>query len=144
MIVLAALLTSGLLAAQVEPQDKKRVPDDSVEVTLLGCLNGRVLTTVSPRDVDIRRGPEVGHRTFRLNGRRELMDEAQRRNRHLVEVVGLVKRSALDDKGIKAGGASISGGSPVAGSGHLSTGVENVPVIDITSLQVRGTSCSGK
>jgi hypothetical protein len=143
MTAMVALLTLGLLAAQAEPQDKKRVPDDSVEVTVLGCLNGRVLRTVSRRDVDVERGLDVGERTFRLNGKRELMVEARRHTGQLIEVVGIVKRSALDDKGVKAGNVSISGGSPVAGSGHIPTGAESVPVLDITSLQLRGTSCRG-
>jgi hypothetical protein len=143
MIVVTTLLTVSLLVAQVEPQDKARVPDDSVEVTVVGCLKGRVLTTVIRRDVDVQRGPSVGERTFRVSGRREVMADVQRYNRQLVEVVGLVKRSALDDQGVKAGSVSISGGSPAVRSGNTPTGAENVPIIDVTSLSLRATSCRG-
>jgi hypothetical protein len=141
MTTLATILALTLTTAQVEPQEKPRVPDDSVELTVVGCLNGRALRTVDRRDVDVERGPYVGERTFRLAGKREVMDEVKKRNRQLVEVIGLVKRSALDDKGVSAGRISISGGSPVAGGGRIPTGVENVPVMDVTSVRLRASSC---
>lgn len=142
MTTLAVMLAWALTGAQVEAQEKPRVPEDSVELTVTGCLKGRVLTTIARREADVQRGPNVGERTFRLNGSRDVMREVQRRNRQLVDVVGLVKRSALDDKGVKAGRVAISGGSPVAGTGHLPTGVENVAVMDVTSVRPRATSCS--
>jgi len=142
MTAVVVMLTLALAGAGVEPQEKPRVPEDSVELTVVGCLKGRVLSTVPPREADVQRGPAVGERTFRLNGKREVMDEVKKRNRQLVEVVGLVKRSALDDRGLKAGRVSISGGSPVAGGGNIPTGVENVPVMDVTSVRLRETSCA--
>jgi len=144
MTAVVVMLALAFAGARVEPQEKPRVPEDSVELTVVGCLKGRALTTVPPREADVQRGPAVGERTFRLNGKREVMDEVKKRNRQLVEVVGLVKRSALDDKGLKAGRVSISGGSPVAGSGNIPTGIENVPVMDVTSIRMRETSCDGE
>ena len=140
MTAVAVMLALTLAGTQVE-QEKSRVPEDSVELTVVGCVEGRVLTTLPPREADIQRGPAVGERTFRLNGKRDVMDEVKKRNHQLVEVVGLVKRSALDDKGLKAGRVSISGGSPVAGSSRIPTGVENVPVMDVSSVRMRETSC---
>ena len=142
MTTLAVMLAWARTGAPGEAQEKPRVPEDSVELTVTGCLKGRVLTTIARREADVQRGPNVGERTFRLNGSRDVMREVQRRNRQLVDVVGLVKRSALDDKGVKAGRVAISGGSPVAGTGHLPTGVENVAVMDVTSVRPRATSCS--
>ena len=140
MTAVAVMLALTLAGTQGE-QEKSRVPEDSVELTVVGCVEGRVLTTLPPREADIQRGPAVGERTFRLNGKRDVMDEVKKRNHQLVEVVGLVKRSALDDKGLKAGRVSISGGSPVAGGGRIPTGVENVPVMDVSSVRMRETSC---
>jgi hypothetical protein len=142
MTALVALLTLGLSVAQVDSQER-RVPDDSVELTVIGCLKGQVLTTVTPRDVDVQRGPVVGERRFRLNGKRDVMAEVRRRSRQLVEIVGIVKRSALDDRGVKAGGVSIAGGSPVAGSGRIPVGIDDVPVMDVTSVRLHATSCGG-
>ena len=144
MIILAALLTLAL-TAQAEPQDKPKVPDDSVELTVVGCLKGRAFTSVPQREADVQRGPNVGKRTFRLAGKKDVMDEVKKLDRRLVEIVGIVKRSALDDKGVKVGGVAISGGSPVAqmGSG-IPNGVDNVPVMDVTSVRQRAASCSAE
>lgn len=141
MIILAALFTLTL-TAQVD-QEKPRVPDDSVELTVVGCLKGRAFTTVPPGEADVQRGPNVGRRTFRLAGKKDVMDEVKKLDRRLVEIVGIVKRSGLDDKGVKVGGVAISGGPPVAGSGSgAPTGVDNVPVMDVSSVRQRAASCS--
>lgn len=142
MITLVALFTFALTAAQAEPQDQPRVPEDSVELTVVGCLKGRAFSTVPQREADVQRGPNVGQRTFRLAGKREVMDEVKKLDRRLVEIVGIVKRSSLDDKGVKIGGVAISGGSPVAGTGRAPTGVDNVAVMDVTSVRQRAASCN--
>jgi hypothetical protein len=141
MTTVLAVFVLALTTIHVEPQEKPKIPDDSVELSVVGCLKGRVLTTIPPREADVQRGPNVGERTFRVNGKKGVMDEVKRRNKQLVEVVGLVKRSSLDDKGIKAGRVSISGGSPVSGTGHLPTGADNVAVMDVTAVRLRDTSC---
>jgi hypothetical protein len=144
MTILAALLTLAL-TAQVEPQDKPRVPEDSVELTVVGCVKGRAFTSVPQREPDVQRGPNVGQRTFRLAGKKDVMDEVKKLDRRLVEIVGIVKRSALDDTGVKVGGVSISGGPPVQRSGGgVPTGVDNVPVMDVTSVRQRAASCSAE
>ena len=143
MLVVVALLTLGLTGAQ-ERQETPRVPKDSIELTVIGCLQGRILSTIESRNSDVETSPYVGQRTFRLNGKKEVTDEVKKRQHQLVEVTGLVKRSALDDKGIKAGRVSISGGSPVAGMGGLPTGVDQVPVMDVSAIRMRSTSCSGQ
>jgi hypothetical protein len=142
MTAVVLMTVVALASVQAEPQEPRKVPKDSLELTVIGCLKGRVLTTVAKTGADVERGLDVGEgRQFRLNGKREVMDEVKHRNRQLVEAVGLVKRSALDDKGIKAGPVSITGGSPVAGSGHIPTGVEQLPVMDVTALRARAGSC---
>ena len=143
MLVVVALLTLGLTGAQ-ERQETPRVPKDSIELTVIGCLQGRILSTIESRSSDVETSPYVGQRTFRLNGKKDVTDEVKKRQHQLVEVTGLVKRSALDDKGIKAGRVSISGGSPVAGMGGLPTGVDQVPVMDVSAIRMRSTSCSGQ
>ena len=141
-MTLTLLLAVALAGVQSDTQETRRVPKDSVELTVTGCLNGRMLSTIEPREVDVQRGPYVGKRLFRLSAKREVMEEVKKRNHQLVDVVGLVKRSALDDKGVKSGPVSITGGSPVAGGGmRPPTGVDNVPVMDVSSVRVRATSC---
>ena len=143
MLAVVVTLALGLMPLQ-EAQEKPRVPKDSLELTVIGCLQGRILSTIANRGADVESSPYVGERTFRLNGKKEVTNEIRKRQHQLVEVVGLVKRSALDDKGIKSGRVSISGGSPVAGMGGLPTGVDQVPVMDVSSIRMRSTSCSGQ
>lgn len=145
MITVVALFALTLASQEAAPpQEKPRVPDDSIELTVTGCLKGRVLTTVPRRAGEPERGLYVGERSFRVNGNKEVMDEVKKRNKQLVEVVGLVRRAALDDKGIKAGRVAISGGSPVAGSGNIPTGVDNTPVMDVSAIRPRATSCAAQ
>ena len=143
MTALATLLVLAITTVPVEPQEKPRVPEDSVELTVVGCLKGRAFTTVPQREADVQRGPNVGQRTFRLAGKKDVMDEVKKLDRRLVEVIGIVKRSSLDDKGVRIGGVAISGGPPVARSGSgAPTGVDNVAVMDVTSVRQRAASCS--
>ena len=58
------------------------------------CAPDSVAKTIAPREADVQRGPNVGERTFRLNGKREVMNEVKKRNHHLVEVIGAVDRPA--------------------------------------------------
>jgi hypothetical protein len=137
------ILSAVLVLPQDTKQEKPRVPEDSIELTVIGCLKGRVLTTTEKRQTDVESGPHVGERTFRLAGNRDLMREVSRHDRHLVEVVGIVKRSALDDRGIKVGGVAISGGSPSARRG-IPSPADNVAVMDVSAVRMRSSSCTAQ
>ena len=113
MIVVMLLLALSL--PQETRQEKPRVPEDSIELTVIGCLKGRVLKTVERRQKDVESSPYVGERAFRLAGKKDVMKTVQEHDRRLVEVVGIVRRADLDDKGVTVGGITISGGPPVAG-----------------------------
>ena len=139
MIVLVLLL--ALSMPQDAAQEKRRVPEDSVELTVIGCLKGRVLRTIEQRQRDVESGPYVGERTFRLAGKKDVMNTAKKYDRRLVEVVGIVRRADLDDKGIAVGGISISGGPPV--SGRPPGPGANVPVMDVEAVRLRADSCTG-
>jgi hypothetical protein len=143
MTPLAAMLVVLALAAPQEapPQEKPKVPKDSIELTVVGCLTGRVLKTVDQRRTDVESSPYVGERTFRLATKKPITDELKKHQGHLVEVTGIVKRSALDDKGMKAGPATFSGGSPVAGTKSIPSPAADVAVMDVSSLRMRSSSC---
>lgn len=131
------------LVPQEGSQEKPRVPKDSIEVVVVGCLTGRALKASDVRQVDTQSGPIVSGRTFRVAAKGEVMDEIKKQDGHLVEVVGIVKRSALDDKGIKVGkGIEINGGSPVSRSG-IPSGGDSVPVMDVSSIRQRASACGG-
>ena len=143
MVPYMPLLAVALAAAFAfqEGQERKKIPDDSIELTVIGCLKGRVLTTVEKRQADVESGPYVGERRFRLAAKKDVMKEIEEHDRHLVEIVGVVKRSALDDRGMSAGPATFNGGPPVAGRG-IPNPADNTPVMDVSSVRMRLSSCS--
>ena len=135
-------LVLALMPAQETRQEKPRVPEDSIELTVIGCLTGRALKTIENRQREVERGPYVGERTFRLAGKKDVMKEVKKHDRHLVEVVGIVRRADLDDKGVKIGGVTVSGASPM--SGRIPSPASNVAVMDVESVRLRSNSCKGE
>ena len=141
MVALALLL--GTAALQEAPQERPKVPADSVQLVVSGCLKGRVLAVSSTRETDAQSGPIVKGRSFRLAGKGDLMKEVKKEDGHFVEVVGIVKRSALDDKGVKLGNrVAIGGGSPVANNKSIPDPAADVAVMDISSLTKRASTCA--
>ena len=103
--------------SQETGQERPRVPDDSVELSVSGCLKGRVLAVSDTRETDTQSGPIVRGKSFRLAGKGDIMKEVKKEDGHFVEVTGIIKRSALDSKGITIGKrVTVGGGSPVAGT----------------------------
>ncbi len=146
MLTTALLLLIGVSMPQDSKQEKPRVPKDSIELVVTGCLSGRVLAISDVRQVDVTSGPDVRARSLRVAGKKDVMKEIKRENHHLVEVTGLVRRSDLSEPGVKIGkGIVISGGRPMAGSpGARPAPTEFIPVIDVQSVRLRSTSCSGR
>jgi hypothetical protein len=143
MTPLAALLVAlTLLTPQEAAQEKPKVPKDSVELTVIGCLKGRVLKTVENRQADVESGPYVGSRSFHLASKKKVTDDIKRLQNNLVEVTGLVKRSSLDDKGVTTGRVAIGGGSPVAGTRSIPSPADNVIVMDVSAVRLRSSSCT--
>jgi hypothetical protein len=139
--ILLMMLT--LIPVQDTPQDRPRVPRDSIELVLTGCLKGRILAVSDVRQVDVQSGPIVRARSFRLAGKGDVMKAVKREDRHFVEVTGLVKKSALVEPGMRVGkGIVIGGGRPVAGAGRSPEPADFVPVMDVQSVRLRSTSCS--
>lgn len=140
---LLASLTVLSAAVPSSPQEKPRVPKDSIEIVVIGCLTGRALRASDVKFVDTSSGPDVRSRTFRVAAKKEVMKEIEKENGHLVEVTGIVKRSALDDTGVKIGSrVEISGGSPVSRPG-IPSPADSVPVMDVSSIRTRASSCGG-
>ena len=141
MVALALLVAAA--SYQEAPQERPKVPDDSVELVVSGCLKGRVLAVSDTRETDTQSGPIVRAKSFRLAGKGDLMKEVKKEDGHFVEVAGIVKRSALDDKGIKIGKrVAVGGGSPVASTKSMPDPVADVAVMDISALRQRSSSCA--
>lgn len=146
MTTLVLLIVLGLTPPPQEPsqEERPRVPKDSIQLVITGCLKGRMLIVSDLRQTDTQAGPIVRAKTFRLAGKGDVMKDVKREDRHLVDVIGLVKRSALTEPGVKVGkGIVIGGGQPVSGSGMRPNPSEYIPVLDVESVRLRSTSCSG-
>jgi hypothetical protein len=127
-----------------EPQEERpKVPKDSILLVVTGCLKGRVLAVSDVRQEDTQSGPIVKSKSFRVAGKKDLMKEVKEHDGHLVDVTGIVKKSALIEPGIKVGkSVTIGGGPPVAGSGGTSPiPHEYIPVLDAESVRMRASSC---
>jgi hypothetical protein len=134
-------------ASSAAAQESKAIPKDSVEIEARGCLKGRVFTaTVMPEDEGTRRGPDVVGRQFRLSGKKDVMDEVKTFDGHRVAIVGIVRKSALDDQGVgmKVGGARVvigaQGADPNSRVNSRMTSMP-VPVMDVTAVRDLSDRC---
>ena len=147
MITLAFVLVSLTIAAPQETpkQEKPKVPKDSIELVVSGCLKGRVLAVSDVRQTDTQSGPIVRSRSFRVAGKKDVMNEVKENDGHLVDVTGIVKKSSLVEPGVRVGkNVTVNGGPPVAGSGSRpAPSTEYLPVMDVSAVRQRSSSCSG-
>jgi hypothetical protein len=141
-IVLACLLAVAPLAAQQE--ERPKVPKDSLLVTVVGCLKGRVLRASDVRQEDTTSGPIVRGHSFRVAGKKDVMKIVKEDDGKRVEVTGLIRKSALMEPGVKfkGGRVVVGGGTMTSGTSSLPDPAENVLVLDAWSVQALGGSCS--
>jgi len=144
------MLTSVVIATAIVPllgqqEETPKVPKDSVQVTVLGCIKGRVLTAADVRQADVQSGPVVRQRAFRLAGKKDQIKAVKESDGQRVEVIGLIKKSALAERGMKfKGGRVVVGGGTSMGGGGTSHGpdpAENVVVMDVQTVTAMGGSC---
>jgi hypothetical protein len=118
--VLAGLMVAAFASAQLrgaeawaEAGQEREVPKDSSLVTLRGCADGRNFV-VGPRSEDQPGTLEIEPgRRLRLNGPGKVLDEIKKRERMMVEVTGLVKKSQVNPGGIAVAGGRIRIGGTV-------------------------------
>jgi hypothetical protein len=146
-LVLAALVP--LLSQSSQPPESKPVPSDSFRIVTTGCLKGRVFTAVGPRQEDptSAQGPSVTGRSFRVAGPRPLMDQVKEHNGHLVEITGLVLKSALLEPGpgMRVGNTRIGVGAPPPSTDPAGMSARSpqggLPVMDATSVSFLEETC---
>lgn len=145
---ISALLAVALavLGGPLVAQEYKKVPDDSVRVSIPGCARGLVFTA-GPRTEDQpgRAGiPEGMH--LRMNGAKKLMAEVKAHEGSMIEVTGLIKKSQYRQDGVSVGGGvRVSGGpsssSSNTGPGNLSV---NQIIIDVEGWRQVAGSCPAR
>jgi hypothetical protein len=145
MLMILLFVMFGSTPQQETPADHPKVPKDSVQLNVVGCLTGKVLAVSDVRRSDTESGPVVRAKSFRLSAKGDVGDDLKREDHHLVEVTGVVRKSALIEPGVKIGKRiTVGGANPVAGSGGARPDPpEMIPVMDVWSVRMRSTSCSG-
>jgi hypothetical protein len=140
-VALALLLAAAPLAAQQE--ERPKVPKDSLMVVITGCIKGRVIRAADVRQTDTTSGYNVRATTFRLSGKKDVMQAVKEQNGQRAEVTGLIKKSALIEPGIKfkGGRVVVGGGSTGATTGSMPSPAENVLVLDAIAVTGLGGSC---
>ena len=130
------------LGAAQEPQEGVKVPKDSLLVVITGCIKGRVIRSADVRQVDTTSGYNVRGTTFRLAGKKDVMNAVKEEDGHHAEITGLIKKSSLMEQGIKfKGGRVVIGGGTTAGSGSMPSPAENVLVLDALTVRGLGRDC---
>jgi hypothetical protein len=140
-IMLACLLAAAPVAAQQE--ERPKVPKDSLLVTVVGCLNGRVLKASDVRQEDTTSGPIVRGHAFRIAGKKDVMKIVKEDDGQRVEITGLIRKSSLMEPGVKfkGGRVVVGGGTMSSGTSSLPNPADNVLVLDAWTVQALGGSC---
>jgi hypothetical protein len=135
-------------AAVAQDQEPKPVPKGSLQLAVNGCLKGRVFTATAPREEEApRQGPDVTGQHFRVAGKKDVMKLVKAHQGHFVEVVGIVKASALADNasGKRVGNTTIKVGPGPRSSDPIyrQSGMAGVDmaVMDLQSLRYLSDAC---
>ena len=92
LVVVGLIVGSTTLAAAQE----REVPKDSDRVTIRGCANNRTFI-VAPRSEDQPGTLSIAPgRRFRLNGSKKILEDIKARERSVIEVTGLIKKSDVN------------------------------------------------
>jgi hypothetical protein len=113
--------TVAVLSGQLAAQEQKKVPKDSMRVSIPGCTKGYIFTA-GRRTVDEPGSVSVPDGThFRMNGPKKLIAEIKAHEGSMIQITGITKKDQYRPGGVSVGGVRISpgmgggpGGSPVA------------------------------
>ena len=102
-LLAAVTIASGSLLAA---QEERKVPKDSVLVSLQGCATDRTFI-VGPRSEHAPASLEIAPgRRFKLNGPKKVLEQIKQNEARMVEVTGLILKADL----AKPGGLGLAGG----------------------------------
>jgi hypothetical protein len=140
---IAMTATTLVLSAPLVAQEKK-IPKDSIRVTVPGCTKGQVFTAGprtedQPGRLDV---PEGIH--LRINGPKKLIAEIRAHEGQMIQLTGLMKKGQYNQQGFPIGGGVrvIPGTGGPVGS-RPTVGTEGVNYIDVESWQPAPGSCPG-
>jgi hypothetical protein len=142
-LTMVVAVTTLALSAQVAAQEKK-IPKDSIRVTVPGCTKGMVFTAGprtedQPGRLDI---PEGIH--LRMNGPKKLLNDIRAHEGQMIQITGLMKKGQYNQQGVAIGGGiRVIPGTGGAGGSRPYVGTEAVNYIDVESWQPASGNCPG-
>src|SRR5262249_18259821 len=142
MAIVAAI--AAVMSVSLTAQEKK-IPKDSIRVTVPGCTKGMVFTA-GPRTQD-QTGrldvPEGIH--LRMNGPKQAISQIRTHEGQMIQITGLMKKGQYNQQGFPIGGGVrvIPGTGGPTGS-RPTVGTEGVNYIDVESWQSAPGSCPGR
>jgi hypothetical protein len=145
-ILAASLLSMAIASIPVAAQKgqeegRRKIPKDSIEVTVKGCLKGRLLQVSEVRQTDVESGPPVRQRSLRLAGKKDVMKQVKESDGHFVELIGLLRKADLIEPGLRFKGGRVVIGGGTGSPGNIPSPVENVAVMDVSSVQATTGEC---
>ena len=144
-IAIFTVVAVGVLNGPLGAQEEKRVPKDSVRVSIPGCTKGYVFTAGrrtldQPGSVDL---PEGMH--LRMNGPKKLMAEIKAHEGSMIEITGLMKKGQYGPDGVRiGGGVRITPGSPSASGTTPGAAIVSQPLIDVEGWRPIGGNCPSR
>lgn len=150
--ILALALALGAVSADsVNSQEKPKIDDNSAEVVLRGCANGRALV---PMDIEgsVPTPRTLTGRAVRLNGPKAILKDIGKQKGRLIEVTGLVRRADLQPTGPSTtiGGmrVTVGGSSPMSmdptRADPTRQAMMNVVHVDVSGYRVLDTTCPAR
>ena len=142
VIAIAVAMLSGPLVAQ---EGGKRVPKDSVRVSIPGCSKGHIFTAGrrtpdQPGSVDL---PEGMH--LRMNGPKKVMAEIKAHEGAMIEITGLMKRGQYGPDGVGIGGGVRITPGPAPSSGIVPSGANGSQIlIDVEGWRPAVGNCGSR
>jgi len=136
VIAALTLALSTALAAQ-----EKKVPKDSVRVTVPGCTKGLIFTA-GPRTEDQpgRQGvPEGIH--LRMTGPKSVIADVRAHEGQMIQITGLMKKGQYGQGFPIGGGVRVIPGTGGAVGNRPTVGTETVSYIDVESWQPAPGGC---
>lgn len=147
MKVITAAIVVMAITSSAMAQEKK-VPKDSMRVTVSGCTKGSMFTAGPRTEDQVGRAdiPEGIH--LRMNAPKKVMTEVKAHEGQMIKITGLMKKGQYNEQGIPVGGGvrvtpGVGNGGISVGAGRPSPSVASVNYIDVESWQTAAGNCPG-
>jgi hypothetical protein len=138
LIVALACVSGAALSAQ----ETKKVPKDSMRVTVPGCTKGAVFTAAARTEDQVGRADIPEGARLRMNAPKKLLAEIKAHEGEMIQITGLMKKGQYNETGIPiGGGVRITPGAGSVSAGRPSPVVGSVNYIDIESWQPAAGNC---